>query len=70
MSAAPFASLTESFLEDKFGIIEGELSFDFGNHFEVTVSGSYPTGAEYWERLLDSDAIQLLDEMFVWRGTA
>jgi hypothetical protein len=55
VSAAPFDSLAEAFLEDKFEIIEGKMIFETGEHwdygyggetfsrnvFTVTVTGTY-----------------------------
>lgn len=84
MSAAPFASLTESFLEDKFGIIEGSMLFTVGETwdygyggetfsrkvFEVTVTGVKPDDSSFFEIFEDSAGIDLLDEMFAWRGSA
>lgn len=84
MSAAPFDALAESYLEDRFGIIEGRVMFASGetwdhgyggesfsrNVFEVHVTGSYPTGAGFSERFEDGDAVTFLDHMFAWRGTS
>jgi hypothetical protein len=68
VSAPPFRSLIEAFLEDRFRIIEGELTFDSGNYFGVIVSGSCPTGAGHYEIFRDSAAVELLNEMLTWRG--
>lgn len=82
MSRPPFDALAESYLEDRFGIIEGSVMFasgevwDYGyggesfsrNVFEVHVSGSYPTGAGFSEVYEDGAAVEFLDHMFTWRG--
>lgn len=82
MSAAPFASLVESFLEDKFGILEGTMIFESGetwdygyggesfsrNVFTITVYGTNTEGLN--TIFEDGEAVQLLDEMFAWRGAS
>lgn len=82
MSAPPFIALAESYLEDRFGIIEGSVTFsagetwDYGyggeafsrNVFGITVTGSWPTGAGFFETFEDGAAVELLDLMFAWRG--
>jgi len=82
MSAAPFTSLIESYLEDRFGIIEGTMIFETGEHwdygyggetssrnvFTITVTGTGPADDNAYESFEDSAAVQFLDEMFAWRG--
>jgi hypothetical protein len=82
MSTAPFASLTESFLEDKFGIIEGTMTFEAGETWDYGYGGEtfsrnvftiyvYGLNTEGLNTVFeDGAAAQLLDEMFAWRGSA
>lgn len=73
VSARPFASLTESFLEDRLGTIEGEIVFELlpgEGDFMITVEGRYLTGAPHTGIFLNQRALSLLTEMFAWRGAS
>lgn len=77
--AEPFEEVLKAFLESRFGIEEASVNFEFTTTadygyegmtsrkvFEISVSGTLPTGGRYWKSYEDEDAVTFLNEMFAW----